>query len=88
MCIRDSVQPVGAVAAALAVAWLPLVWSQATVAEVYALNLLFVAAFILAWVGHGPTAGAGLLLGLAVTAHPTSLLLLPAALLGLSLIHI
>ena len=78
----DRVQPVGAVAAALAFAWLPLVWSQATVAEVYALNLLFVAAFILAWVGHGPTAGAGLLLGLAVTAHPTSLLLLPAALLG------
>jgi hypothetical protein len=76
------VRPVTAIAAALAFAWLPLVWSQAVVAEVYALNLLFVAAFLLAWVGRGPTAGAGLLLGLAVTAHPTSLLLLPAALLG------
>lgn len=76
------VRPVVAVAAALAFAWLPLVWSQAVVAEVYALNLLFVAAFVLGWVGCGPTAGAGLLLGLAVTAHPTSLLLLPAAMLG------
>ena len=78
----ERVRPVVAVAAALAFAWLPLVWSQAVVAEVYALNLLFVAAFVLAWAARGPTAGTGLLLGLAVTAHPTSLLLLPAALLG------
>jgi hypothetical protein len=76
------VRPAAAVATALAFAWLPLVWSQAVVAEVYALNLLGVAAFTLAWVGRAPTAGVGLLLGLAVTAHPTSLLLLPAALLG------
>jgi hypothetical protein len=34
------VRPVTAIAAALAFAWLPLVWSQAVVAEVYALNLL------------------------------------------------
>jgi hypothetical protein len=71
-----------AAAAALAFACLPLVWGQAVVAEVYALNLLFVAAFVLAWAGRGPTAGTGLLLGLAVTTHPTSLLVLPAALLG------
>ena len=76
------VRPVVAAAAALGLAGLPLVWSQAVVAEVYALNLLLVAAFVLAWISRVPTVGVGLLLGLAVTAHPTSLLLMPAALLG------
>jgi hypothetical protein len=47
------VRPVTAIAAALAFAWLPLVWSQAVVAEVYALNLLFVAAFLLTGVAAG-----------------------------------
>jgi hypothetical protein len=78
----ERVGPMAAIAAALALAGLPLVWSQAVVAEVYALNLLLVAAFVLAWVGRAPATITGLLLGLAVTAHPTSLLLLPAALLG------
>ena len=78
----ERVRPTVAATAALAFACLPLVWGQAVVAEVYALNLLLVAAFVLAWAGRGPTAGTGLLLGLAVTTHPTSLLMLPAALLG------
>ena len=75
------VSPPMAVAAALSFAFLPLVWSQAVVAEVYSLNLLLVAAFLLL-AARGRAWGSGLLLGLALTAHPTSLLLLPAALLG------
>ncbi len=78
----ERVRPTVAAAAALTFACLPLVWSQAVVAEVYALNLLVVAALVLAWVSRGPVAVVGLLLGLAVTTHPTSLLMLPAALLG------
>ena len=75
------VPPTKAAAAALFFAFLPLVWSQAVVAEVYSLNLLLVAAFLLL-AARGRVLGSGLLLGLALTAHPTSLLLLPAALLG------
>ncbi len=76
------VRPVAAVAAALTFAFLPLVWSQAVVAEVYSLNLLMVATFLLVWAARGPGLAAGLCLGLAVTTHLTSLLLLPAALLA------
>ena len=75
------VPPLGAAAAALSLAFLPLVWSQAVVAEVYSLNLLLVAAWLLAF-ARGRALGGGLLLGLALTTHPTSLLLLPAALVG------
>lgn len=74
--------PLTAVAAALTFAFVPLVWSQAVVAEVYGLNLLLVAAFLFTWSRRGPAWLAGLWLGLAVTAHLTSLLLLPAALWG------
>jgi len=76
------VRPVVAAAAALTLAFLPLVWSQAVVAEVYALNLLVVAALVLVWVARGPAFGAGLLLGLAITTHLSSLLLVPATVLG------
>lgn len=75
-------RPVAAVAAALAFAFLPLVWSQAVVAEVYSLNLLLVAAFLAVWAARGPGLASGLCLGLALTTHLTSLLLLPAALLA------
>ena len=78
----ERVGPLAAAVVALSFAFLPLVWSQAVVAEVYALNLLLVAALVLAWAGRAPAAVVGLLLGLAVTTHPTSLLLLPMALLG------
>ncbi len=76
------VRPVAAVGAALTVAFLPLAWSQAVVAEVYSLNLLLIAAFLAVWAARGPGMAGGVLLGLAVTTHLTSLLLLPAALLG------
>lgn len=72
-------RPVVAAAMALAFAFSPLVWSQAVVAEVYTLNLLLVVAFLAAWLTRGPSAGSGLLLGLAITTHPTSVLLLPLA---------
>ncbi len=75
-------RPGAAVAAALTFAFLPLVWSQAVVAEVYSLNLLMIAAGLAVWVARGPGLAAGLCLGLALTTHLTSLLLLPAALLA------
>lgn len=78
---RPRVRPITSFTAALAFAFLPLVWGQAVVAEVYSLNLLLVAAFLLAW-SQRRAATAGLLLGLALTTHLTSALLLPAALLG------
>lgn len=79
---RPSVRPVVAVAAALAFAFLPLVWSQAVVAEVYSLNLLMVSAFLLAWSRRGASVWSGVWLGLSITTHLTSLFILPAALLG------
>jgi hypothetical protein len=79
---RPRVSPAVASAAALLFALTPLVWSQAVVAEVYALNLLALAAFILAWSRRGSAIGIGLWLGLAITTHLTSLLMLPLALTG------
>lgn len=75
------VRPYVAIAAALLLGFTPLVWSQAIVAEVYGLNLLAVAAFLLAWARLGTSRCAGFLLGLAITTHLTSLLLLPGFLL-------
>jgi hypothetical protein len=96
-----------AVSAGLAFAFAPLVWGQAIIAEVYALNLVFVGAFLYfiftCPVGAGlvPALGdhegrpyngsavypvqsillIGLLLGLSITTHLTSIILLPLALL-------
>jgi hypothetical protein len=56
-----------------------LVWGQAVVTEVYGLNLLFLAAFLWALIGKRPSLFTGLLLGLSVTTHLTSLLMLPLA---------
>ncbi|MCI0395413.1 MAG: DUF2723 domain-containing protein [Chloroflexi bacterium] len=78
------------VAAGLTFAFTPLVWSQATITEVYGLNLAFLALFLWTLLGRvrpGPlnsrgwAAGlAGLWLGLAISSHLTSLLMLPLAL--------
>ena len=69
-----------ALAAALSLAFAPLVWSQAVITEVYALNLAFLAAFLWALLhGRSPWLS-GILLGLALTTHLTSLLMLPLAL--------
>lgn len=76
------VRPMPALAAALLVAFSPLVWSQATVTEVYGLNLLMVAAFLLVWSRTGTSFTSGIFLGLSLTTHLTSLFLLPAFLLS------
>lgn len=68
-------------AAALLFAFSPLVWSQAVVAEIYGLNLLFLAIFLLVWIRQGATFLSGFWLGLAITTHLTSLFFLPALLL-------
>jgi hypothetical protein len=69
----------------LAFAFSPALWSQAVVAEVYALNAAFVAGLL--WVGLGLLHGenhprnlalGGLLLGLSLSHHLTTVLLLPA----------
>jgi hypothetical protein len=75
------VRPMTALAAALLLGFSPLVWSQAVVAEVYALNLLLLAAFLLAW-SRGAVVWSGLWLGLAMTTHLTSLLMLPLLIFG------
>lgn len=68
-----------ALAAALSLAFAPLVWSQAIITEVYALNLALLAAFLWALLyGRWPWLS-GLLFGLALTTHLTSLLMLPMA---------
>lgn len=72
------VRPSVAAAAALLFAFTPLAWSQAIVAEVYTLNLLFVAAFLLVWSRRGASGWSGFWLGLAITTHLSSLLMLPA----------
>lgn len=72
------VRPMVALAAALLFAFSPLVWSQATVTEVYGLNLFMVAAFLFIWSRTGTSFTSGFFLGLALTSHLTSLFLLPA----------
>jgi hypothetical protein len=67
----------------LTFAFLPLVWQQALVAEVYALQLFLLAALLLTLFGKGGKGRdwlSGLLLGLAITGHLTSLLVLPLVL--------
>ncbi|MEJ2749843.1 MAG: DUF2723 domain-containing protein, partial [Anaerolineae bacterium] len=68
-----------AAATGLTFAFTPLVWSQAVITEVYGLNLLCLAAFLWALIGKRPSLLTGLLLGLSVTTHLTSLLMLPLA---------
>ena len=82
---RLTKHPPLAVLATLALAWSSTVWSQAIVAEVYALNLLFVAGAL--WFALDILAGrsmphtfwrAALLIGLSLTNHITMVMLTPA----------
>jgi hypothetical protein len=66
-----------ALAAALSLAFAPLVWSQALITEVYALNLAFLAAFLWSLFRNRRPWLSGILLGFALTTHLTSLLMLP-----------
>lgn len=65
----------------ITLAFVPLVWQQAIVTEVYALNLALVSLFVWSLLGKRPSWLVGLLLGLSLTTHLTSVLLLPLALL-------
>lgn len=69
--------PAPALLTGLMFAFTPLVWQQALVAEVYALNLLLVTAVVWATLTHRPPWLSGLLAGLSSTTHLTSLLLWP-----------
>lgn len=69
-----------ALASGLFFAWMLPVWQQAVVAEVYALNLALLAAFLWALLGERPASISGLLLGLSITTHLTSLFMVPLAL--------
>src|SRR5439155_16429512 len=75
-------RPVAELAGALCLAWSPLVWSQATISEVYTLALCFFGAIwlLLACGGQRARRLAAYLLGLGLGSHPTLLLLLPAGL--------
>ncbi len=68
-----------ALATGLTIAFAPLIWGQAAVAEVYTLNLALVSFFLWALLGHRSSLLTGVLLGLSITTHLTSLLLLPMA---------
>ncbi len=80
----------GAVAAAWELAFMPLLWNQAVIAEVYAVHAAFVALTI--WLAlrlnNRPTTWAALILGLvwgiAFGVHLTSIFLLPIIIWGLS----
>lgn len=68
------------VVAGLTFALTPLVWQQALITEVYGLNLLAAAALLWSVVAGWSPFWRGFLLGLALTTHLTSLLLLPLVL--------
>ncbi len=70
---------IAATATGLTVAFAPLVWSQATVTEVYALNLALLSIFLWALLGQRSSLLTGALLGISITSHLTSILLLPMA---------
>lgn len=83
----QSFHRLGALCAAAILAVTPTFWSQATVAEVYTLHAVFVAAAflgLLVWAARPAGArarvlyGVALLCGLSLTHHRTTLLLLPA----------
>lgn len=79
--LKPHLLTITSIAAGLTFAFAPLVWGQATVSEVYALNLLCLALFLWALLTARPSWLTGLFLGLSLTAHLTSLLMLPMAIL-------
>ena len=72
-----------AVAVGLTFAFAPLVWSQATITEVYALNMAVLAALMWAVVEKRPSFLIGLLFGLSITTHLTSLFFAPLVFLSI-----
>ena len=76
LAVDKAVWP-AALASGLAFAFSPLIWSQATVTEVYALNLAVISIFLWSLLTQRSALFTGFFLGLAITTHLTSLLLLP-----------
>ena len=77
---RDHGQPAGLLAG-LTLALGPIYWSQAVIAEVYALNVLAVAVLVLLVLGRTPRWGwIGLIWGISWATHLSSALLLPLVL--------
>lgn len=74
-------QPLASVAAGLAFAFAPLVWSQAIISELYGLNLFCLALLLYLLAQQRPSGPIGFALGLCLTTHLTSLLMLPLVLL-------
>lgn len=90
LALRITLQPLVAMLVALALAFSRVFWSQAIVAEVYTLNLFFVSTvLLLLWQllteeTHPSTVSwLAFLLGLSLTNHLTTVLLLPAVALAL-----
>ncbi len=89
---ESKIQVIIALGAALAVACAPTLWSQATISEVYALNVFFFAAllYIALRVARGASTSAaawgacGALLGIGLGNHLTLIFVLPALLILLS----
>lgn len=71
-----------ALSSGLFVAFAPLVWSQAVIAEVYALNIAILAILIWAIITRCSAQTIGFLTGLSLTTHLTSIFILPVALLS------
>lgn len=67
-------------ATGLTIALSPLLWSQAIIAEVYSLNLAVLSIYLWALLGRRSPTACGFLLGLAMTTHLSSLLMLPIGL--------
>ena len=66
-----------ATAVGLTFAFSALVWSQAVITEIYGLNLLCLAGFLWALLEKRPSRQTGLLLGLSITTHLTSIMMIP-----------
>ncbi|MCO5193575.1 MAG: DUF2723 domain-containing protein [Anaerolineae bacterium] len=73
--------PIVAMSVGLTFAFAPLVWGQALITEVYALNLAVLAALLWALLAQRSPWLVGLLWGLSLTTHLTSALMLPLVLL-------
>ncbi len=91
---RLGLHRLGALAAALLLAVSPVFWSQALIAEVYALNALFVAALLLAaaqWAEGGRKFSdldvLAFVLGLSLTHHRTIVLVFPALVVYMALAY-
>lgn len=70
---------IAALSTGLAAAFAPLLWSQALIAEVYTLNLALLSLFLWSIFSKRSAMLSGVSLGLAITVHLSSLLMLPLA---------